>query len=162
MTWVSRYFIIVLNNVFTFKQYFNSVDERVLTLKSNSINEICVGSLYELLIFIYSLLFLLLFISLVCTLWFIFTVIRWNLFLSQVLQHIVRFLDSFSLSNLSLTSLLLRDVCSSVLKDRGLVHYKWEKHKKDGRSTWKTSKYKVCIYMTVFHSILKTYFWYAC
>ncbi|GFT57383.1 f-box only protein 30 [Nephila pilipes] len=59
----------------------------------------------------------------------------------DVLQHIVRYLDSFSLANLSLTSHLLRHVCSTVLKDRGLVHLKWERQKtKDNKYTWKVSK----------------------
>ncbi|XP_015923475.1 F-box only protein 30 [Parasteatoda tepidariorum] len=59
----------------------------------------------------------------------------------DVLQHIVRFLDSFSLANLSLTSTLLRDVCSTILKDRGLVHLKWERYKlNDGKYSWRVAK----------------------
>ncbi|GFS54024.1 f-box only protein 30 [Trichonephila inaurata madagascariensis] len=59
----------------------------------------------------------------------------------DVLQHIVRYLDSFSLANLSLSCHLLRHVCATVLKDRGLVHFKWERYKtKDNKLAWKASK----------------------
>ncbi|KAG8193686.1 hypothetical protein JTE90_024048 [Oedothorax gibbosus] len=72
----------------------------------------------------------------------------------DVLQHIVRFLDSFSLSNLSLTSTLFRDICSTVLKDRGLVHLKWEKHKtKDNKICWRTSKNKRWFFSSHFSPI---------
>ena len=37
------------------------------------------------------------------------------------------FLDSLSLSQLALVSRLLRDVCSTLLSDRGMVTLRWEK-----------------------------------
>lgn len=55
----------------------------------------------------------------------------------RILQHIARYLDSFSLSNLSLTSVLLRDVCCSLLEDRGIVVFRWERHKIGENYTWK-------------------------
>ncbi|XP_054718988.1 F-box only protein 30-like [Uloborus diversus] len=60
----------------------------------------------------------------------------------DVLQHIVHYLDSFSLANLSLTCSVLRDVCSTVLRDHGLVCLKWEKHTDGNKCCWKPSKNK--------------------
>ena len=45
----------------------------------------------------------------------------------EVLCHVASFLDSLSLSQLALVSRLLRDVCSSLLRDRGMVTLRWEK-----------------------------------
>ncbi|GIY18476.1 f-box only protein 30 [Caerostris darwini] len=72
----------------------------------------------------------------------------------DVLQHIVRYLDSFSLANLSLTSSLLRQVCSTVLKEQGLVCLKWERHKtKDNKVTWKVAKQKRWFFSSHFSPI---------
>ncbi|GBM68423.1 F-box only protein 30 [Araneus ventricosus] len=72
----------------------------------------------------------------------------------DVLQHVVRYLDSFSLANLSLTSTLLRNVCATVLKDRGLVRLKWERQKtKDNKYTWKVSKQKRWFFSSHFSPI---------
>lgn len=60
----------------------------------------------------------------------------------EVLQHIVRFLDGFSLSNLSLTSRKMRDVCCSLLEEKGIVTMEWERRRVDGRSQWSIA-YKV-------------------
>ncbi|XP_041366369.1 F-box only protein 30-like [Gigantopelta aegis] len=45
----------------------------------------------------------------------------------EVLRHVARHLDSFSLRNLALTSRLLRDVCCSLLNERGIVTTTWRK-----------------------------------
>ncbi|KAF8777692.1 F-box only protein 30 like protein [Argiope bruennichi] len=72
----------------------------------------------------------------------------------DVLQHVVRYLDSFSLASLSLTSTLLRNVCATVLKDRGLVRLKWERQKtKDNKFTWKVSKQKRWFFSSHFSPI---------
>lgn len=45
----------------------------------------------------------------------------------EVLQHIARFLDGFSLNNFSLVSRRLRDVSCSLLRSRGMVILRWER-----------------------------------
>uniref|UniRef100_A0A671RLG7 F-box protein 40, tandem duplicate 1 n=1 Tax=Sinocyclocheilus anshuiensis TaxID=1608454 RepID=A0A671RLG7_9TELE len=45
----------------------------------------------------------------------------------EVLVHIAGFLDSFTLSQLALVSRLMREVCRTLLHDRGMVSLKWEK-----------------------------------
>ncbi|XP_034034040.1 F-box only protein 40-like [Thalassophryne amazonica] len=56
----------------------------------------------------------------------------------EVLCHMASFLDSLSLSQLSLVSRLMRQVCSSLLQDRGMVTLRWERktHSHDG-TTWR-------------------------
>ncbi|XP_064634584.1 F-box only protein 30-like isoform X2 [Lineus longissimus] len=54
----------------------------------------------------------------------------------EVLRYIGSFLDGFSLNNLSLTCHLLRDVCSSMLEERGIVTQQWERVKEEGCSKW--------------------------
>ncbi|XP_035034364.2 F-box only protein 40 [Hippoglossus stenolepis] len=45
----------------------------------------------------------------------------------EVLCHVTSFLDSLSLSQLALVSQLMRQVCSSLLQDRGMVTLRWER-----------------------------------
>uniref|UniRef100_W5K9Q8 F-box protein 40, tandem duplicate 1 n=2 Tax=Astyanax mexicanus TaxID=7994 RepID=W5K9Q8_ASTMX len=45
----------------------------------------------------------------------------------EVLVHIAGFLDSFTLSRLALVSKLMRDVCGTLLQERGMVSLMWEK-----------------------------------
>uniref|UniRef100_A0A8C6SR59 F-box protein 40 n=1 Tax=Neogobius melanostomus TaxID=47308 RepID=A0A8C6SR59_9GOBI len=45
----------------------------------------------------------------------------------EVLCHVASFLDSLSLSQLSLVSPLMRQVCSSQLQDRGMITLYWER-----------------------------------
>lgn len=55
----------------------------------------------------------------------------------EVLQHVARFLDGFSLCQLSMVSRTMRDVCASLLQSRGMVVVQWEKKQYlDGRRTW--------------------------
>ena len=76
----------------------------------------------------------------------------------EILRYMARFLDGYSLCNLSLTCSLLRDVCCSLLEDRGLVIHEWEPVQKDGRRCWQIT-YKVGIGVDL--SRLQ-FDWYAC
>ncbi|KAK6321879.1 hypothetical protein J4Q44_G00066710 [Coregonus suidteri] len=59
----------------------------------------------------------------------------------EVLYHMTSFLDSLSLSQLALVSRLMREVCSSLLQDRGMVSLLWEKKTyKTGMAKWKAKK----------------------
>uniref|UniRef100_A0A8C7L835 F-box protein 40 n=1 Tax=Oncorhynchus kisutch TaxID=8019 RepID=A0A8C7L835_ONCKI len=59
----------------------------------------------------------------------------------EVLYHMASFLDSLSLSQLALVSHLMREVCSSLLHDRGMVSLLWEKKTyKTGMAKWKAKK----------------------
>ncbi|XP_060911264.1 F-box only protein 40-like [Labrus mixtus] len=56
----------------------------------------------------------------------------------EVLCHIASFLDSLSLSQLALVSKLMRQVCSSLLQERGMVTLRWErKTYSHGGAKWK-------------------------
>ncbi|KAG7269408.1 hypothetical protein CRUP_015446 [Coryphaenoides rupestris] len=56
----------------------------------------------------------------------------------EVLFHVASFLDSLSLSQLALVSRLMRDVCSSLLGDRGMVTLHWRKKTySHGGTTWR-------------------------
>lgn len=66
----------------------------------------------------------------------------------EVLQHIARFLDSFSLCNFALVSRITRDVCRSLLEARGMVILQWEK--RDGH--WRVSHKRWC-FSTAFSPI---------
>ncbi|XP_016381775.1 F-box only protein 40-like isoform X1 [Sinocyclocheilus rhinocerous] len=59
----------------------------------------------------------------------------------EVLYHIASYLDSFTLSQLALVSRLFRDICATLLQERGMVGFKW--HKKSyshGGTSWKPTK----------------------
>ncbi|XP_073335991.1 F-box only protein 40-like [Pagrus major] len=56
----------------------------------------------------------------------------------EVLCHMATFLDSLSLSQLALVSRLMRQVCSSLLQERGMVTLRWErKTYSHGGAKWK-------------------------
>ncbi|KAJ7996120.1 hypothetical protein DPEC_G00233780 [Dallia pectoralis] len=56
----------------------------------------------------------------------------------EVLCHVAGFLDSLSLSQLALVSHLMREVCSSLLHEKGMVTLVWEKKcYKTGMARWK-------------------------
>lgn len=57
----------------------------------------------------------------------------------EVLQHIARRLDSFSLCNLAMTSRFLREVCRSIVEHRGIVIQEWEKKQFDSGSSWQVT-----------------------
>lgn len=55
----------------------------------------------------------------------------------EIIQHVAGFLDSLALSQLSQVSHRMREVCSTLLQDRGMVSLKWEKRKdSSGGSSW--------------------------
>lgn len=59
----------------------------------------------------------------------------------EVLQQIAAYLDSYTLSQLALASRLMREVCATLLQDRGMVSLKWEKKTyTHGGSSWKCRK----------------------
>ncbi|KAG9348392.1 hypothetical protein JZ751_002127, partial [Albula glossodonta] len=59
----------------------------------------------------------------------------------EVLQHIAGFLDSLTLSQLACVSRQMRDVCATLLQERGMVFLKWEKKiYSHGGSSWKCRK----------------------
>ncbi|KAK7883011.1 hypothetical protein WMY93_029185 [Mugilogobius chulae] len=73
----------------------------------------------------------------------------------EVLQHIACYLDSFTLSQLSQASRLMREVCATILQERGMVFLKWEKKTDShGRSAWRCSK-KVWTFSFVFSTVDK-------
>ncbi|XP_042211797.1 F-box only protein 30-like isoform X2 [Homarus americanus] len=58
----------------------------------------------------------------------------------EVLQNIARYLDGFSINNLSLTCRLMRDICLSLLNERGLVIKEWVRYLENGRVRWREGK----------------------
>ncbi|XP_063608755.1 F-box only protein 30-like isoform X2 [Penaeus indicus] len=58
----------------------------------------------------------------------------------EVLQLIASYLDGFSLNNLSLTCRLMRDVCLSLINDRGLVILEWVRYIEDDKVRWKEGR----------------------
>ncbi|XP_039647063.1 F-box only protein 40 [Perca fluviatilis] len=73
----------------------------------------------------------------------------------EILQYIATYLDSFTLSQLSQASRLMREVCVALLQERGMVSLKWEKKTySHGGSSWKCQK-KVWEFSSVFSSVDK-------
>ncbi|XP_022533285.2 F-box only protein 30b [Astyanax mexicanus] len=73
----------------------------------------------------------------------------------EILQHIARFLDGFSLCQLSMVSRTMRDVCASLLQTRGMVVVQWEKRQcPDGSRSWKI-KDKVWRFSTAFSPVTR-------
>ncbi|KAI4896048.1 hypothetical protein NFI96_015038 [Prochilodus magdalenae] len=73
----------------------------------------------------------------------------------EILQHVARFLDGFSLCQLSMVSRTMRDVCASLLQTRGMVVVQWEKRQyPDGRRSWQI-KDKVWRFSTAFSPVTK-------
>ncbi|KAM9347933.1 F-box only protein 40-like [Symphorus nematophorus] len=71
----------------------------------------------------------------------------------EVLCHMASFLDSLSLSQLALVSQLMRQVCSSLLQDRGMVTLHWErKTYSHGAAKWRV-KHKVWQFSTLFSPV---------
>ncbi|XP_026151657.1 F-box only protein 40 [Mastacembelus armatus] len=59
----------------------------------------------------------------------------------EILQHIAGYLDSFTLSQLSQVSHLMRQVCATLLQERGMVSLKWEKKTySHGGTSWRCRK----------------------
>ncbi|XP_026854483.2 F-box only protein 30b [Electrophorus electricus] len=73
----------------------------------------------------------------------------------EILQHVARFLDGFSLCQLSMVSRTMRDVCASLLQTRGMVVVQWEKKLyPDGRRSWQI-KDKVWRFSTAFAPVAR-------
>uniref|UniRef100_A0A3Q1HWA7 F-box protein 40, tandem duplicate 1 n=1 Tax=Anabas testudineus TaxID=64144 RepID=A0A3Q1HWA7_ANATE len=71
----------------------------------------------------------------------------------EVLCHVASFLDSFSLSQLALVSQLMRQVCSSLLQERGMVTLRWEKMTDShGGAKWRV-KQRVWQFSTLFSPV---------
>ncbi|XP_040902733.1 F-box only protein 40 [Toxotes jaculatrix] len=71
----------------------------------------------------------------------------------EILQHIAGYLDSFTLSQLSQVSQLMREVCATLLQERGMVSLKWEKKTySHGGSSWRCRK-KVWEFSSLFSSV---------
>ncbi|XP_053312794.1 F-box only protein 40 [Spea bombifrons] len=71
----------------------------------------------------------------------------------EVLQHIAGFLDSFSLYQLSQVSVLLRDICATLLQERGMVHLYWEKKTySHGGTSWRARR-KVWSFSSLFSPV---------
>ncbi|XP_072518614.1 F-box protein 40.1 [Salminus brasiliensis] len=71
----------------------------------------------------------------------------------EVLVHIAGFLDSFTLSRLALVSRLMREVCGTLLQERGMVSLKWEKKiYSHGGWCWRTRQ-KVWQFSNLFSSV---------
>uniref|UniRef100_A0A4W6F394 F-box protein 40 n=1 Tax=Lates calcarifer TaxID=8187 RepID=A0A4W6F394_LATCA len=71
----------------------------------------------------------------------------------EVLCHMASFLDSLSLSQLALVSQLMRQVCSSLLQERGMVTLHWErKTYSHGRAKWRV-KHKVWQFSNLFSPV---------
>ncbi|XP_049641501.1 F-box only protein 40 [Suncus etruscus] len=59
----------------------------------------------------------------------------------EILQYIAGFLDSISLSQLSQVSVLMRNICATLLQERGMVLLQWKKKKySHGGSSWKVHR----------------------
>ncbi|KAI7795657.1 hypothetical protein IRJ41_002484 [Triplophysa rosa] len=71
----------------------------------------------------------------------------------EVLVHIAGFLDSFTLSQLALVSQLMREVCGTLLHERGMVSLKWEKKVySHGGWCWRSRK-KVWQFSNLFSTV---------
>lgn len=58
----------------------------------------------------------------------------------EVLQYIAGFLDSISLSQLSQVSVLMRNVCATLLQERGMVLLQWKKRYSHGGTSWRVHR----------------------
>ncbi|MEQ2274129.1 hypothetical protein XENORESO_014508, partial [Xenotaenia resolanae] len=71
----------------------------------------------------------------------------------EVLCYVASFLDSLSLSQLALVSRLMRQVCSSLLQERGMVTLHWERSSSSqGRANWKVT-HKVWRFSSLFSPV---------
>ncbi|XP_034024377.1 F-box only protein 40 [Thalassophryne amazonica] len=71
----------------------------------------------------------------------------------EILQHIATYLDSFTLSQLSQVSHLMREVCATLLHERGMVSLSWDKKTySNGGTSWKCQK-KVWEFSSLFSPV---------
>ncbi|KAM8771359.1 F-box only protein 40 isoform 1-T1 [Rhynchonycteris naso] len=59
----------------------------------------------------------------------------------EILQYIAGFLDSISLSQLSQVSVLMRNICATLLQERGMVLLEWKKKRySHGGTSWRAHR----------------------
>uniref|UniRef100_A0A8C8YWV5 F-box protein 40 n=1 Tax=Prolemur simus TaxID=1328070 RepID=A0A8C8YWV5_PROSS len=59
----------------------------------------------------------------------------------EILQYIAGFLDSISLSQLSQVSVLMRNICATLLQERGMVLLQWKKKRySHGGASWRVHR----------------------
>lgn len=59
----------------------------------------------------------------------------------EILQYIAGFLDSVSLAQLSQVSLLMRNICATLLQERGMVLLQWKKKRySHGGTSWRVHR----------------------
>ncbi|XP_064123728.1 F-box only protein 40 [Loxodonta africana] len=59
----------------------------------------------------------------------------------EILQYIAGFLDSISLSQLSQVSVLMRNICATLLQERGMVLLQWKKNRySHGGTSWRVHR----------------------
>ncbi|NWI65972.1 FBX40 protein, partial [Todus mexicanus] len=74
----------------------------------------------------------------------------------EVLKYIAGFLDSFSLSQLSQVSVLMRDICATLLQERGMVLLVWEKKRySHGGTSWRARKKAIWQFSSLFSRVNK-------
>ncbi|XP_036705514.1 F-box only protein 40 [Balaenoptera musculus] len=71
----------------------------------------------------------------------------------EVLQYIAGFLDSVSLSQLSQVSVLMRNICATLLQERGMVLLQWKKKRySHGGTSWRVHR-KIWQFSSLFSKI---------
>lgn len=71
----------------------------------------------------------------------------------EILKYIAGFLDSFSLSQLAQVSVLMRDICATLLQERGMVFLLWEKKRySHGGMSWRVRR-KVWKFSSLFSTV---------
>ncbi|XP_010979862.3 F-box only protein 40 [Camelus dromedarius] len=71
----------------------------------------------------------------------------------EILQYIAGFLDSISLSQLSQVSVLMRNICATLLQERGMVLLQWKKKRySHGGTSWRVHR-KIWQFSSLFSKI---------
>ncbi|XP_042810289.1 F-box only protein 40 [Panthera leo] len=71
----------------------------------------------------------------------------------EVLQYIAGFLDSISLSQLSQVSVLMRNICATLLQERGMVLLQWKKKRySHGGTSWRVHR-KIWQFSSLFSKV---------
>ncbi|XP_042311165.1 F-box only protein 40 [Sceloporus undulatus] len=71
----------------------------------------------------------------------------------EILKYIAGFLDSFSLSQLAQVSVQMRDICATLLQERGMVFLLWEKKRySHGSTSWRARR-KIWKFSNLFSTI---------
>ncbi|XP_061494020.1 F-box only protein 40 [Rhineura floridana] len=71
----------------------------------------------------------------------------------EILKYIAGFLDSCSLSQLAQVSVQMRDICATLLKERGMVFLQWEKKRySHGGTSWRVRR-KIWKFSSLFSTV---------